>query len=258
MRLPLLAANWKMNMTRREARVLVEDLLARVGDLRGREVALCPPFHLLSEVGALLEGRASVHLGGQDVYWEDSGAFTGEVSAPMLRDVGCRFAIIGHSERRALFGETDETCRRKIVAASNHGLVPILCVGESLQEREAGQTRDRVVGQLRGALQGFSMDSGDRLVVAYEPIWAIGTGKTDSPEEANRTMGFLRATLAELFGERVAAQVRLLYGGSVKADNIDGFMACRDIDGALVGGASLKAESFARIVGFHEANPASR
>lgn len=250
MRTPLLAANWKMNMSRREARVMVEDLLARAGEIREREVAICPPFHLLGEVGALLEGRAACHLGGQDVFWKDSGAYTGEVSAPMLRDVGCRFVIIGHSERRAMFGETDASCALKVAAALDHGLIPILCVGETLEEREAGQTQARVCSQLRGALQGLALDSGDRLVVAYEPIWAIGTGRTDSPEEANKTMVLLRATLAELFGERIAAQVRLLYGGSVKPENIDSFMACRDIDGALVGGASLKADSFGRIVGF--------
>jgi triosephosphate isomerase len=249
-RIPLLAANWKMNMTRREARVMVEDLLARVGDLRDREAVICPPFHLLSEVGSLLAARPSIRLGGQDLYWKDSGAFTGEVSAPMLRDVGCHFVIVGHSERRALFGETDSSCAQKVIAAQNHGLVPILCIGETLEEREAGRTQERVVSQLRGALQGLALDSGERLVVAYEPIWAIGTGKTDSPEEANRTMSLLRATLAELFGERIASQVRLLYGGSVKPENIDSFMACREIDGALVGGASLKAESFARIIQF--------
>lgn len=252
MRTPLLAANWKMNMTRREARVMVEDLLKQVADVRGRQVAICPPFHLLADVGGLVEGRPSVLLGGQDLFWEDAGAYTGEVSAPMLRDMGCRCVIIGHSERRAFFGETDETCSKKVRAALNHGLIPILCVGESLEEREAGRTQERVVSQIRGALQGLSLDSGDNLVVAYEPIWAIGTGKTDTPEEANKTMVLLRATLAEIFGERVASQIRLLYGGSVKAENIDAFMATSDIDGALVGGASLKADSFARIVSFHE------
>lgn len=250
MRTPLLAANWKMNMARRDAKVLVEDLLEKIHDVRGRQVAICPPFHLLADVSTILENNSAILLGAQDMHWADSGAYTGEVSAPMLRDVGCKMVIIGHSERRAMFGETDETCNQKVKAALNHGLIPILCVGETLEQREAGQTAEVVVGQLRGALQGQSIDSGERFVVAYEPIWAIGTGKTDSPEGANKTMVVLRNTLAELFGERISQQVRLLYGGSVKPQNIKGFMDCRDIDGALVGGASLKAESFAGIVNY--------
>ncbi|GMU53479.1 MAG: triosephosphate isomerase [Candidatus Xenobia bacterium] len=250
MRVPLLAANWKMHKTAREARVLVEDLLKQVGAVSGREMALCPPFPYLSEVGRLLEGKSWAALGAQNVYWKDSGAFTGEVSPLMLKDCGCRYAIIGHSERRALFHEVDADCQKKVQAALAHGLVPILCVGETLEQREAGQTAQVVLGQLRGALQGASLDSGSKLVVAYEPVWAIGTGKTDTPEEANKTMALLRGDLAEQLGERVASQVRLLYGGSVKPNNIDGFMAQSDIDGALVGGASLEAESFARIVNF--------
>lgn len=250
MRTPLLAANWKMNMARQDAHKFVEDLLAIVGDVHDRDIAICPPFHLLADIEKLLKGRDNVYLGAQDLYWKDSGAFTGEVSAPMLCDVGCQMVIIGHSERRAMFGETDETCFNKIAAAISHKLIPILCVGESLEEREAGKTEEKVVAQLRADLQGQKIESGDQLVIAYEPIWAIGTGKTDSPENANKTMIILRQTLAEIFGSEIAQKVRLLYGGSVKPGNIAGFMNCEEIDGALVGGASLKADSFAKIVNY--------
>lgn len=253
MRTPLLAANWKMHKTGREARVLVEDLLKAVGSPSGREMALCPPFPYLTQVGELLTGKSWAALGSQNLYWKDQGAFTGEVSPLMVKDTGCKYAIIGHSERRALFHETDADCQKKVAAAHAHGLIPILCVGETLEQREAGQTAEVVLGQLRGALAGASIDSGSKLVVAYEPVWAIGTGKTDTPGEANKTMALLRGDLAAQLGERVATQVRLLYGGSVKPNNIDGFMAQPDIDGALVGGASLEADSFARIVNFQVA-----
>jgi triosephosphate isomerase len=250
MRIPILAANWKMNLSRREAKNLVEDLLKLAFPVSQREVVLCPSHHLLSEVGAQLSGKSHYHLGGQNVYWKESGAFTGELSPTMLRDCGCTHVIIGHSERRAYFHESDQDCHQKVSAALQHNLVPILCVGESLEQREAGRTREIVVGQLQGALKGVSLESGDKLVIAYEPIWAIGTGKTDTPEEAEKTIAALRLELANLFGERIAQQVRLLYGGSVKPDNIDALMACPNIDGALVGGASLKADSFARIVNY--------
>lgn len=250
MRIPILAANWKMNLSRREAKNLVEDLLKAAYPVTSREVVLCPSAHLLCEVGSLIAGKTHYSLGGQNLYWKESGAFTGEVSPTMLRDCGCSYVIIGHSERRAYFHETDADCAKKVEAAMQHNLIPILCVGESLEQREAGKTREVVVGQLQGALKGQSMASGDKFVVAYEPIWAIGTGKTDSPEEADKTIGVLRQEIGNLFGERIAQQVRLLYGGSVKAENIDSLMACPNIDGALVGGASLKADSFARIVNF--------
>jgi triosephosphate isomerase len=258
MRTPFLAANWKMNMTRREARNLVEDLLKTAGPVKGREVLIAPPFQLLAELEPLLKGQTNYHLGAQNLHWEKNGAFTGEVSAPMLRDCGCTFVIIGHSERRAMFGDTNETCARKVAAALAEGLTPVLCVGETLAEREAGKTKEVNVGQLSGSLKGISVDSGSKLVVAYEPVWAIGTGKTDTPENANQTMAVLREELARLFGERVAQQVRLLYGGSVKPDNVDAFMAMPHIDGALVGGASLKADSFARIVGYQATEEARK
>lgn len=248
MRTPLLAANWKMYMTRREATTMVEDLLATCSGIKAREVLICPPFHLLDTVKGLLDGKSAFALGAQNLHWEEWGAFTGEISGPMLRDAGCRAVIIGHSERRAYFGETDENCRRKVNAALEHGLLPVLCVGETLEQREAGETLKVVETQLRGALEGLSLDSGSRLVVAYEPVWAIGTGKTATPEDAEQVMGQLRTELSKLFGERVANQVRILYGGSVKPDNIDSLMEKPNIDGALVGGASLKADSFSRIV----------
>ena len=250
MRIPILAANWKMNLTRRDAKNLVEDLLKAAFPVTSREVVLCPSFHLLTEVGHALEGKANYHLGGQNLYWKESGAFTGELSPTMLRDCGCSHVIIGHSERRAYFHETDKDCHAKVEAALQHNLVPILCVGESLEQREADKTREVVLAQLQGALKGQTLSSGDKLVIAYEPIWAIGTGKTDTPEGAESTIAVLRQEIASIFGERIAQQVRLLYGGSVKADNIDALMACPNIDGALVGGASLKADSFARIVNY--------
>lgn len=257
MRVPLLAANWKMHMTRREATTMVEDLLKACRGVTGREVLICPPFHLLMTVGELLEGHSGFFLGAQDMHWETHGAYTGEISGPMLRDAGCHMAIVGHSERRAHFGDTDEVCRRKVVAAIEHGLVPVLCVGETLQQREAQATRDVVVTQLKQALTGVGLDAGSRLVVAYEPVWAIGTGKTATPEDAETVMSLLRTELAEAFGERIAAQVRILYGGSVKPGNIDSLMAKTNIDGALVGGASLQAESFARIVHYQAAEEVS-
>lgn len=250
MRIPILAANWKMNLSRREAKNLVEDLLKLAFPVSQREVVLCPSFHLLCEVGALLQGKSHYGLGGQDLYWKESGAFTGEISATMLRDCGCSHVIVGHSERRALFHESDSDCQHKVASALQNHLIPILCVGETLEQREAGHTREVVTAQIQGGLQGQVLDNGDRLVIAYEPVWAIGSGKTDSPGEADKTMGVIRQEVASIFGERIAQQVRLLYGGSVKPENIDAFMACPNIDGALVGGASLKADSFARIVNY--------
>lgn len=250
MRTPFLAANWKMNLTRREAKNLVEDLVKQCHPLQDREMVIAPPFHLLGEVASWLQGKANFHLAAQNCHFKDSGAFTGEVSAPMLKDIGCHSVIIGHSERRAMFGETDESCSKKVGAALAQGLVPILCVGETLEQSEAGRTREVVVSQTRLGLQGHSIQGGNQLVIAYEPVWAIGTGKTDTPENANQTMSYIREELSNLFGERIAQQVRLLYGGSVKPGNVDALMACHHIDGALVGGASLEAESFGRIVQF--------
>ena len=251
MRTPLLAANWKMHMLRREAKNMLEDLLQEIGsDLRGREVLICPPAQLLTEVHGVLSGSANVHLGAQNLHWEEKGAFTGEISGAMVRDTGANYVLVGHSERRSLFGDSDENCRLKVAAAAAAGLIPVLCVGEVLEQREAGQTDEVIVGQLKAALEGFSLDSGSKLVIAYEPVWAIGTGRTASPEDADLAMGALRSALGELYGERLANQIRILYGGSVKPGNVDSLMSKENIDGALVGGASLKADSFARIVKF--------
>lgn len=250
-RVPLLAGNWKMHKTQREAIDLVDGLLAGIGDSRDREVLVCPPFTSLHAVRERLVHASRIRLGCQNVHWETTGAFTGEVSAAMAKDAGCEYVLVGHSERRAHFGDTDEICRKKLRAVLDYGMRPILCVGESLEEREAGRTQDKVAGQVRAALAGSAAGADQELVVAYEPIWAIGTGKTDTPAEANRTIGIIRAILGEIFGEGTAQRIRVLYGGSVNPGNIDAFMGQPEIDGGLVGGASLEATSFLRIVHYH-------
>lgn len=247
MRTPLLAGNWKMHKTVKESVVLVEDLNREIGKVFDREVVVCPPFTSLHPVSKILEGT-TIKLGAQDLYWEEKGAFTGEVSPGMLREAGCNYVIIGHSERRKYFGETDETVNKKVKAAIETGLDPIMCVGETLEQREAGKTRSVVEEQVRGGLKGLTSTQAEKLVIAYEPIWAIGTGKTDTPPEADATIKTIRNVLASLFGDECAERIRILYGGSVKADNIDSFMREKNIDGALVGGASLEAAGFARII----------
>lgn len=246
MRTPFVAGNWKMSKTISEAASLARGLRDRLGGARGTEVVACPPFTALVEVGRLLAGSA-IDLGAQDLHWEPKGAFTGEISAQMLRDAGCTYVIVGHSERRRLLGEGDEAARRKVAAAFAAGLVPILCVGESLDEREAGQTEQVVETQLRAGTLDMSQGEAHRLVVAYEPVWAIGTGMPATGEEANRVCGLIRGWLREWFGD-AAAQVRILYGGSVTPESIAEFAGQDEIDGALVGGASLDAEAFAAIV----------
>lgn len=246
MRRALVAGNWKMHKTVAEARRLVAELLERL-PADGPEVMVAPPFTALHAVGQMVQGTR-LRLGAQDVFWEAEGAFTGEISPLMLREVGCSYVIVGHSERRHLFGETDEMVRRKVRAALQHGLVPILCVGETLEQREAGRTAEVVSGQLRAALEGLSPREASGVVVAYEPVWAIGTGRTATPEQAQEVQGSLRRLLAEMFGPEVAEGMRVLYGGSVKPDNIASLMAQPDVDGALVGGASLRADSFLAIV----------
>jgi triosephosphate isomerase len=247
MRTPLLAGNWKMFKTVREALNLVEDLLKATADIFDRDMVVCPPFTALHPVGRLLEGKR-IRLGGQNLFWENEGAYTGEVSALMLKDASCDYVIIGHSERRKYFGETNAGVNRKVHKALEIGLIPIVCVGETLDEREAGLTEGVVRSQVVEGVAGLTPSQGAKLVVAYEPVWAIGTGKTDTPEEADRTIGMIRRELGDIFGYSEAESVRILYGGSVKPDNIDAFMARPQIDGALVGGASLKAESFIRII----------
>jgi len=248
-RLPILAGNWKMNLLMQEASDLAGALAASVGHLADREVLLIPPFTALATVRAAIAGTR-IALGAQNGHAEPSGAFTGEISMPMIRDCGCRYVLVGHSERRQFFGETNESCRLKIRAALEAELIPIYCIGETLPEREAGKTIAVVETQLQEGLEAFTAKELADLVIAYEPVWAIGTGRTATPEQAQDVHGFIRRKLAALFGENLSQALRLQYGGSVKAENVDSLMAQPDIDGALVGGASLKAEGFARIVRF--------
>jgi triosephosphate isomerase len=245
-RRPILVANWKMHKVAGEAVAFVDDFLPRVAGARAVEVVLAPPFTALDRVGRRLEGSA-VSLAAQNVNPEAQGAFTGEVSADMLRDLGCRYAIVGHSERRALFGEQDALVARKAAALLERGLRPIVCVGETLDEREADRTREVVGSQLDGSLARVAREQAAEVVVAYEPVWAIGTGRTATPELAQEVHAFVRGRLRERFGP-AADRIRLQYGGSVKPENVYALMAQPDIDGALVGGASLEPESFARIV----------
>lgn len=253
MRKPFIAGNWKMYMTVAEARHLVSEMVPGLQAVEGVEKALCPPFTALLAVRALLEGT-EIGLGAQNMHWEASGAFTGEVSAPMLAEL-CQYVIIGHSERRAYFGETDESVNRKVQAALAHGLTPIVCVGETLEENEAGRTEEVVSTQLRQGLTGLVLGNDDvqasagSLVIAYEPVWAIGTGRAATAQGANHVVAnMIRPVLAELFGSDAASAIRVQYGGSVKAANARDFFAQPEIDGALVGGASLKAAEFLAIV----------
>jgi triosephosphate isomerase (TIM) len=248
-RTPLLAGNWKMHCTASEAVDLAGALVDGVAGVTEREVLVAPPFPCLPQVKERLRGSA-ILLAGQNLHWEAHGAFTGEVSGPMLAATGCTHVIVGHSERRQLFGETDESVARKVRAALGHGLTPIVCVGESLQEREAAETLAVIDRQVRAALFELDPPALHRVILAYEPVWAIGTGKVATPEQAQAVHASLRALLTTLAGHDVAAATRILYGGSVKPDNIDMLMRQPDLDGALVGGASLKAGDFLRIVRF--------
>ncbi|WP_027364946.1 triose-phosphate isomerase [Desulfotruncus alcoholivorax] len=247
MRKPIIAGNWKMYKTVGEAVNFVASFKGLVTGVSGVEIVLCPPFTALATVAEQLAGTG-IELGAQNMYWESEGAYTGEISPGMLKEAGCKYVILGHSERRQFFGETDETVNKKVFAALEHGLVPIVCVGERLEEREAGRTEEVVRKQLEGSLAGLSADRAAGLVVAYEPVWAIGTGRTASNEDAQQVNRFIRETLGRLLGAGFAAATRIQYGGSVKPGNAAGLMAQPDIDGALVGGASLDAESFAGII----------
>jgi triosephosphate isomerase len=251
MRRPLIAGNWKMNNTHHDAIVLVQRLGHELAehDLERTEVALCPPFTSLRTVQTLIDAdRYVFSLGAQTMHHEASGAFTGEVSGPMLASLNVTYVIVGHSERREVFGETDEDINLKVKAAFKHGLVPILCCGETDPEREAGDTEAKVERQVREGLAGVSADAARKVVVAYEPIWAIGTGKTATPEDAEATIAHIRRTLADAFDDGLAQEVRILYGGSVKAGNAKALLGRPEIDGALVGGASLDAAEFVAIV----------
>ncbi len=249
MRIPLIAGNWKMFKTLDEASSWADDIAQRVPDVSRPEILVCPPCLYIHALAESFRG-SPVMVGSQNVFWEDSGAFTGEISAPMLASAGASHAIIGHSERRQYFGETDETVNKRLFAAIRGGLTPIVCVGETLDQREAGKTNTVIEAQVKNGLAGLDAGQAGSLVIAYEPVWAIGTGKTATPETAQEVHTFIRGLLSDLFGQEVAERVRLLYGGSVKGDNIDALMAKADIDGALVGGASLVAASFERIIRF--------
>ncbi len=229
-----------------EAVDMVKKLRDAVGGMDKAQLVVIPPFTALRDVSQALHG-SSIKIGAQNMHWEDHGAFTGEVAAPMLKDVGCTFVVIGHSERRQLFGETDDTVNKKIKAALIHGLIPIMCIGESLEEREKGDTIAKVRRQLAEGMDGLDSAQVRQVVVAYEPIWAIGTGLTATPEQAQEVHGFIRSHLSEKHGNDVASCAIILYGGSVKPENTYSLLKEKDINGALVGGASLKAESFADI-----------
>ena len=247
MRIPIIAGNWKMNKTIAEAVALVKEMTPQLAAVPGVEKVVCPPLTALSSVKKAI-GDAEIGLGAQNMYWEEKGAFTGEVSPTMLAEL-CQYVILGHSERRQYFGETDDGVNRKIVAAFAHGLTPIVCVGETLKQREAGQTEEWVADQVQAALMGLPAEQVRRLIIAYEPIWAIGTGISATAEDANAVIaGTVRGALAEMYGEEMANAVRVQYGGSVKPSNIIEFMALPGIDGALVGGASLKAGDFVELV----------
>ena len=251
-RIPFIAGNWKMHTTADEARKLAAEVRDAAAGAEGVDVLVCPPFTALPAVADALAG-SSVMLGAQNVFYEESGAFTGEISPPMLTSLGVTHVIAGHSERRQYFGDTDEIVNKKVRAALGHGLKPILCVGEKLKEREAGEGwKDLVRGQVTAGLDGVSADEMPRVTVAYEPVWAIGTGKTATPQTAAEAHAIIRNAVGEKFGADVAANLRILYGGSVKPENVKELMAEAEIDGALVGGASLKAEAFGPLIRFRE------
>lgn len=248
MRKKIVAANWKMNMTQGEAAGFVETFLLEMSESRDVEVVIVPPFTAIAAVNAALENAQHIKVGAQNMHWERSGAFTGEISPAMLRDLFVRYVVLGHSERRTLFGETDEIVNRKVQAAHEAMLRPILCVGESLTQREAGEVEKVLSTQLKGGLAGLGAKELGETVIAYEPVWAIGTGKTATADQAQEAHAFIRGVLAEIADQATADKIRIQYGGSVKPDNAHKLMSPPDIDGALVGGASLDARSFALIV----------
>jgi len=247
MRKPIIAGNWKMYKNVTEAMELTNEIKRDVFDTSGVEIVIAPPFVNLSDVGEMLI-ETNIGLSAQNCYWETEGAFTGEVSVAMLKSVGCGYVIIGHSERRKYFGETDETVNKKIRSAIDGGLVPIMCVGETLEERESEKTLEVVKTQVTDGLKGFEEEYLGSLVIAYEPVWAIGTGRTATPDQAQEVHAMIRDLLKNLYSEDFSSGVRVLYGGSVKPDNIEAIMREKDIDGGLIGGASLKSESFVDMI----------
>lgn len=250
-RVPVIAGNWKMFKTTGEAKSLIKELAPLITQKKPCIVVVCPPFTALNSAQQELSGT-SIKLGAQNVHWESQGAFTGEISASMLIDACCEYVIIGHSERRQYFAETDDSVNRRLKAALAGGIAPIVCVGESLEERESNITESVVERQVRAGFAGIDAAYASKTIIAYEPIWAIGTGRTASTADANAVCTFIRKTITAMYSAQTAEAVRVLYGGSVKPDNIDELMGASDIDGALVGGASIKAADFARIVNFAE------
>jgi triosephosphate isomerase (TIM) len=248
MRKKIVAANWKMNMLQAEAGEFVKDLLLEIGDMLTVEVILVPPFTAIAKVADTLGSDHHIKIGAQNMYWERSGPYTGEISAAMLRNLFVRYVVLGHSERRQLFGETDEMVNRKVLAAHEATLRPIVCIGETLEQRDAARVEEILDRQLRGSLAGLDARAFQETVIAYEPVWAIGTGRNATPDQAQGAHAFIRATLRELCDEATAERIRIQYGGSVKPENARALMSQPDIDGALVGGASLEARSFAQIV----------
>ena len=238
-----------MNKTSTEARDLASKLIPLVSGVKDRDIVLAPPFTSIPAVAETVKGT-NMALSAQDLFWEEKGAFTGEISAEMLLDLGCKYVIIGHSERRQFFGETDETVNKKVRQALNKGLLPIVCAGELLSEREAGKANEVIERQVVGALKGVTAAEMQKIVIAYEPVWAIGTGKTATPDQANEIHAFIRQKIKSMYNGDVAGALRIQYGGSVTPENVSTLMAKPDIDGALVGGASLKPESFAALVNF--------
>jgi triosephosphate isomerase len=249
MRKPIIAGNWKMNKTAGETKKLIAELIPLVKDTKDVEVVVCPPFVNIESAAAALKGT-NIALGVQNMYYEESGAYTGEIAPGMLKEFGVKYVILGHSERRQYFGETDEMVNKKAKAAIKHGLTPIICVGEKLEERESGVTNEVVCKQTKLALLGLSADEAAGIVIAYEPIWAIGTGKTATADDANATIGAIRNAVKEAFNKDVADKIRIQYGGSMKPSNAAELMAKPEIDGGLIGGAALKAEDFSQIVNY--------
>ena len=247
MRRPIIAGNWKMNNTKAEAEALINDLKPLVKGVAGVDVVVCVPFTDIEKVKKLVKG-SKIRVGAQNVSWADKGAFTGEISASMLVEAGAEYVVIGHSERRQYFGETDATVKARTVQALKYDLKPIVCVGETLEEREANLTEKVLLTQIEGAFEGFTEEDIKKVIIAYEPVWAIGTGKTATSEQANDTIRFIRKVRAKKFGRANANRVRIQYGGSMNAKNASELMAMSDIDGGLIGGASLKAEDFSIVV----------
>mgnify|MGYP001087848867 CR=1 FL=1 len=247
-RRPFIAGNWKMHLTQFEARALAAAVDRASLELQEAELVVAPPFTALSEVGRVLTG-SSVRLAAQNLFWEEKGAYTGEISGPMLKDAGCIYVIIGHSERRQYFRETNADVNKKVKAALKFGLLPIVCIGESLDERERGETMAKVSSQVDGGLEGIDADGFTKIIIAYEPVWAIGTGKTAIPAQAEEVHAFIREKLAQKYGNDLADCAIILYGGSVKPANSFSLLSEKNIDGFLVGGASLNAESFIQIAG---------